>query len=127
MSPTSVSKSDIMLESGGRFCTLIRLKRHLAPRTVGTLLRSLPIQANAHFFGRMLYISTGIDSGLERHKNDFAGGEVAFHPGDGTLCIFLDDTRVQRKMSFIGRIQGDVDVLSSIKSGDPLALSQETG
>ena len=49
---TSVSKINLILEviEGSKFSC--ELKRHLSPRTVGTIIRSLPLKGNAHQIGK---------------------------------------------------------------------------
>lgn len=123
----SVSKAGLILEIRSKFSITIHLKRHLAPRTVGTLLRSLPVEGNAHFLGKMVYFPTHIDSGLERPRDNFDKGDIAFSPADGTVCIFVDSVHTRRKMSPIGTVTGDTNKLIEIKSGDVLVIYQDAG
>ena len=64
MDSGSVSKSQVILEIKGKIKIKCELKRHLSPKTVGKIMRSLPIQGNAHFLGKsIVYFETSIDSG----------------------------------------------------------------
>ena len=72
MTSESVSTINIFLDINGNSRILCQLKRHLSPRTVGLITRSLPISGNVHNIGKsILYIQTKINSGLERKKTDF--------------------------------------------------------
>ena len=89
MSSGSVSKSTLILEIKGKFKLTCDLKRHLSPRTVGFILRALPIDGNAHRLGEsIVYLETSIDSGIERSRREFKKGDVAFLPASGSICFF---------------------------------------
>ena len=79
LSLDSVSKKQLILEIKGKSKILCFLKRHLSPRTVGTIMRSLPLEGHAHMLGKSIaYFETSIDSGIERSKTEFKQGDVAF-------------------------------------------------
>lgn len=102
------------------------LKRHLSPRTVGMILRSLPLQSNAYFLGKhIVYMETPIDSGIERPKKEFKKGDIAFLPSNGSICFFLSDLESNKTMSPIGKIHGDVDLLKDAKPGDVFVLQSD--
>jgi len=65
----SVSAVNLILEINGKSKLLCQLKRHLSPKTVSLISRSLPIQSNAHKMGNsVIYIQTTINSGIERPR-----------------------------------------------------------
>lgn len=128
MSSLSVSKKQIILEIKGKAKIPIDLKRHLAPRTVGTIMRSLPLEGHAHFLGKNIaYFDSAIDSGTERAQKDFKKGEVAFFSSAGSICFFIDDAIPGKIMTPIGKILENVDVLKNVKSGDVFYLYEEIG
>jgi len=128
LSSLSVSKSNLILEIKGKSKITVELKRHLAPRTVGMLLRSLPLDGNAHFLGRsIVYFESAIDSGAERARKDFRKGDVAFYPAGGSICFFVSDASPGKQMSPIGRIVSGIGGFSDAKPGDILSLRQEAG
>lgn len=95
---------------------------------MGVLLRSLPLGGNAHFLGNnIIYLECGLDSGTERARRNFKRGDIAFYPAGSSICFFTADASIQKPMSPIGRITGDMDELKGIKSGDVLSIRQETG
>ena len=81
MDSGTVSRFDVVLKINGGENIPCQLKRHLSPKTVGKIMRSLPIQGNAHFLGKsIVYFETSIDSGIERSRKEFKKGDIAFLP-----------------------------------------------
>ena len=124
----SVSVVNLILEINGKSKLFCQLKRHLSPKTVGLISRSLPIQSNAHKMGNsVIYIQTTIDSGIERTRTEFKKGDIAFMPYEGSICFFFADSSNVKSMSLIGKIVDNVDILKEIKSSDIISLYSETG
>ena len=124
----SVSVVNLILEINGKSKLFCQLKRHLSPKTVGLISRSLPIQSNAHKMGNsVIYIETTIDSGIERQRSEFKKGDIAFMPYEGSICFFFADSSNVKPMSLIGKIVDNVDILKEIKSSDIISLYFETG
>lgn len=127
MSTLSVSKKQLILEIRGKAKISCDLKRHLSPRTVGTIMRSLPLEGHAHLLGKsILYFESNIDSGIERSRTEFKKGDVAFLPSTGSLCFFLHDAVFAKSMTLIGKLAENIDVLNDVKSGDVLCIYEET-
>ena len=127
MSASSVSRKQLILEIRGKAKISCDLKRHLSPRTVGTIMRSLPLEGNAHFLGKsILYFETSVDSGTERARSEFKKGDVAFLSSSGSICFFLNDVVSGKTMTPIGKLRDDIDVLKNVKSGDILCIYEET-
>ena len=123
----SVSKKQLILEIKGKVKIPCDLKRHLSPRTVGTILRSLPLEGNAHLLGQNIsYFETSIDSGIERTRSEFKKGDVAFLPSTGSICFFTNNVESGKTMTPIGKLNGDIDALKYIESGDVLSIYEET-
>ena len=80
MGISSVSKKQLYLEIRTKKTRIAcDLKRHLSPRTVGIIMRRLPIEGHAHALGRsILYFETNLDSGMERARSEFKRGDIAF-------------------------------------------------
>jgi len=124
----SVSAVNLILEINGKSKLFCQLKRHLSPKTVSLISRSLPIQSNAHRMGNsVIYIETTIDSGIERQRSEFKKGDIAFMPYEGSICFFFADSSNVKSMSLIGKIVDNVDILKEIKSSDIISLYSETG
>ena len=123
MSVESVSRKQLILEIKGKEKISCELKRHLSPKTVGTIMRSLPLEGNAHLLGKsIVYFETPVDSGIERAKKDFKRGDIAFLPSEGSICFFTNDASYRKTMTPIGKISENIDYLKNIKSGDILCL-----
>jgi len=124
MSAGSVSKIEINVEIKGKSQLKCELKRHLAPKTVGTITRSLPLEGNAHIMGNsFVYMETKINVGGERQRNQFKKGDVSFMPLTGSICFFLNDTDSTKAMTPIGKITSNADALSNTKSGDVFVIT----
>ena len=90
MSTSSVSRKQLILEIRDKAKISCDLKRHLSPRTVGTIMRSLPIEGHAHQLGQSIYyFETSLDSGIERSRSEFKRGDIAFLPSTGSICFLL--------------------------------------
>jgi len=127
LSTLSVSRKQLILEILGKAKIPCNLKRHLSPRTVGTIMRSLPLEGHAHLLGQsILYFETSIDSGIERARTEFKKGDVAFLPSSGSICFFITDVTSGRTMTPIGKLVDNIDALKEIKSGDVFRIYEET-
>jgi len=128
MSQRSVSKVKIVLKTDDSQFINCELKRHLSPKTVGQITRALPLHGNAHFLGNSaVYFETSIESGIERSKNVFKKGDIAFLPVGKMICFFYADTKVGKTFTPIGRIIENIEKLSNVKSGSELHFYLETG
>ena len=126
MDTSSVSRKQLILEIQGKSKIPCDLKRHLSPRTVGTIMRSLPIEGHAHLLGQsILYFETVINSGIERARTEFKKGDVAFLPSTGSICFFINDAS-GKTMTPIGKLTDNIDALKDVKSGDVFRLYEET-
>ncbi|MGI9567432.1 MAG: cyclophilin-like fold protein [Nitrosopumilus sp.] len=125
---SSVSRKQLILEIRGKNKIKCDLKRHLSPRTVGTIMRSLPLEGHAHMLGQsILYFETVIDSGIERPRSEFKKGDVAFFPSSGSICFFRNNVTSGKKMTPIGKLNENLDALNDVKSGDVFCIYEETG
>jgi hypothetical protein len=127
LSSSSVSRKQLVLEIRGKAKISCDLKRHLSPRTVGTIMRTLPLEGHAHLLGKsILYFETSVDSGIERSRTEFKKGDVTFLPSTGSICFFLNDAVFSKAMTPIGKLSGEINALKDAKSGDVLCIYEET-
>lgn len=127
MSSPSVSRKQIILEIKGKAKIPCDLKRHLSPRTVGTIMRSLPLEGHAHFLGKSIaYFETIVDSGTDKPTKEFKKGDIAFLSSARSICFFIDDASPGKIMTPIGKISENIDALKDVKSGDVFCLYEET-
>jgi hypothetical protein len=128
LSSSSVSKKQLVLEIKGKAKISCDLKRHLSPRTVGTIMRSLPLEGHAHLMGKSIaYFETKIDSGTERARKEFKQGDVAFSSSSGSICFFIADSVPGKSMTPIGKLTENIDALSNLKPGDVFLLYEDFG
>ena len=128
MSPLSVSKKKLILEIKDKIKIPCDLKRHLSPRTVGTIMRSLPLEGHAHLMGKNIaYFETTIDSGTERARKEFKKGDIAFLSSSGSICFFINDSVPGKTLTPIGRLMENVDGLKELEPGDVFLLYEDTG
>ena len=106
MSTSSVSRKQLVLEIRGKAKISCDLKRHLSPRTVGAILRSLPLEGHAHLLGKSIsYFETHVDGGIERSRSEFKKGDIAFLPSARSICFFLNDAIFTKTMTPIGKLE----------------------
>ena len=124
MDSGTVSQFDLILKINGSKDMPCQLKRHLSPRTVGLIMRLLPLNGNAHQMGKsIVYFETNINSGIERKKTDFKRGDIAFLPTEGCICFYVNDVSNGKPMTPIGKIN-EIEKLNVIKPSDILSLSR---
>ena len=127
MTSEFISKVNIFLEINGKSRITCQLKRHLSPRTVGLIVRSMPLTGNAHYIGKsILYMPTKINSGIERKKTDFSKGDIAYLPTNGSICFYLDNISNGQTMTPIGQLVSDFQNLKELKLGDILTIYSGT-
>lgn len=123
----SVSRKQLILEIKGKTKIPLELKRHLSPRTVGIIMRSLPLEGNAHLLGKSIaYFETSLDSGIERARKEFKKGDVAFLSSTGNVCFFINDATPGKTMTPIGKMTDNIDSLKDVKPGDIFTVYEET-
>jgi hypothetical protein len=123
----SVSIINIFLEITGKVKIPCQLKRHLSPRTIGLITRSMPIHDNVHRMNKsVVYVNTNIDSGMERKKTDFKKGDMAYFPTGRSICFFLNDVLDGQPMTPIGKLLSNIENLKDVKTGDIMTLYSET-
>jgi hypothetical protein len=88
----------------------------------------LPLEGNAHLLGNSIsYFETSIESGIDRPRNEFKKGDIAFLPANGSICFFFENTFSTKTMTPIGKIISDSTVLQNIKPGDVILLYTDIG
>jgi len=125
MSAESVSKIDLILSLKEKALLNLELKRHLAPKTVGTIIRSLPVQGNAHMMSSSIaFVDTNLNAGGEKLRNQFKKGDVSFMASNGSICFFLEDVPAAKSMTLIGKVTTNLDALKEVKPGDIFSITQ---
>jgi hypothetical protein len=127
MTSESVSEINVFLEISKNSKVHCQLKRHLSPKTIGLILRALPLSGNSHYMNKsIVYFQTKIDSGIERKKTNFKKGDIAYLPIGGSICFYLDDVLDGQPMTPLGKLSGDFRCLKQLKSDSVLKIYSET-
>ncbi len=119
----SVSRIRLILELKGKGRCECEFARHLAPLTVGSILRALPIEGRAHRYdGSFIYMETGLAIGREKQRDEFKRGDIGFMIANGAVCVFLKDVK---GMMFnpLGKVTSNIEVLDGVSAGDVLLLA----
>ncbi|MCP8312049.1 MAG: hypothetical protein L6M37_03735 [Candidatus Methylarchaceae archaeon HK02M1] len=120
---TSASKLNIKIEVHGKGKAEGEVFRHLAPITLNSLLRKMPLQGRAiKFKNRLIYVVLGIISGKEKARKKFQKGDIGFLSSNGALCFFIEDCEVAMPITYIGKVTSGLDVLIKAGAGDVISI-----
>jgi hypothetical protein len=118
----SVSRVKLVLEVIGKGICECELARHLAPFTVGTLLRSLPVEGRVQRLeNKCIYFETGLQIGTEKQRTSYKRGDIAFMIANGSICVFLRDAS-NLGLNPIGKMISNMELIENSTPGDVLVL-----
>jgi hypothetical protein len=100
------------------------LVRFLAPRTIDTLVRKLPIEGRAALWKEEVYFETPIKMGEEKAKGTVEKGTIAFWPMGSAICIFYGESQPYSPVSILGVITKNLELFSSVKSGTKIRVEK---
>jgi len=101
--------------------------RFLAPRTVDTLVRKLPIEGRAALWKEEVYFEIPVKMGEEKAKPVVETGTIAFWPMGGAICIFYGQSQPYSPVSILGKITKNLELFKQIKSGTTIKVEQLVG
>ena len=93
------------------------LVRFMAPRTVDTIVRKLPVEGRAALWKEEVYFEIPVKLGEEKAKPTVETGTLAFWPMGSALCIFYGKSQPYSPVSILGKITKNLDVFTQVKSG----------
>lgn len=93
------------------------LVRHLAPRTVDAITKTLPFEGRAALWKEEVYFEIPVTMGDEKAKPEVEKGTIAYWPMGRALCIFYDESQPYSPVNIIGKITENLEIFASIKSG----------
>jgi uncharacterized protein len=103
---------------------LAELVRHLAPLTTGAILKSLPLQDRVHRYAdNFVYIETRLMIGAEKQKTQFHRGDIAYLTSNSSICVFVQDAKVQ-PMNSIGIVTSNLEIIESSRPGDVMIVKE---
>jgi len=119
-----VSRIPILLSINNVIDIEGELVRHLSPLTIKKILSCLPIsQLVINFQNKYIQINIELNTGIEKPKNIFKKGDIAFSPISNSICIFLNDYYHNNQLNHIGFVKNDdLEKLKKTKAGDILNI-----
>ena len=98
------------------------LVRFLAPRTVDTIVRKLPVEGRAALWKEEVYFEIPIKMGEEKAKPTVETGTIAFWPMGSALCVFYGKSQPYSPVSILGKITSNLELFKQVKSGITLKV-----
>jgi hypothetical protein len=98
------------------------LIRHLAPRTVNTIAKKLPIEGRAALWKEEVYFEIPVKMGEEKPKPKVEKGDIAFWPMGNSLCIFYGESQPYSPVSILGKVTKNLELFVRVKSGAVIRL-----
>ena len=93
------------------------LVRFLAPRTIDTIVRKLPIEGRAALWKEEVYFEIPIKMGEEKAKPTVEEGTIAFWPMGSALCVFYGKSQPYSPVSILGKVTSNLEIFKQVKSG----------
>jgi hypothetical protein len=100
------------------------LVRFLAPRTVDTVVRKLPIEGRGALWKEEVYFETPIKMGEEKAKSTVEKGTIAFWPMGSAVCIFFGESQPYSPVSILGEVTKNLELFSRVKSGTKIRVEK---
>jgi hypothetical protein len=98
--------------------------RFLAPRSVDTLVRKLPIEGRAALWKEEVYFEIPVKMGEEKAKPTVETGTIAFWPMGGALCVFYGQSQPYSPVSILGKVTKNLELFKQVKSGTRIRVEQ---
>ncbi len=98
------------------------LVRFLAPRTIDTIVRKLPVEGRAALYKEEVYFEIPIKMGEEKAKTTVETGTIAFWPMDSALCVFYGKSQPYSPVSILGKVTSNLELFKQVKSGSTIKV-----
>lgn len=93
------------------------LVRFLAPRTIDTIVRKLPVEGRAALWKEEVYFEIPVKIGEEKAKPTVETGDIAFWPMGSALCVFYGQSQPYSSVNILGKINKNLELFKQVKSG----------
>jgi hypothetical protein len=100
------------------------LIRFLAPRTVDTIVRKLPVEGRAALWKEEVYFEIPVKIGEEKAKPAVETGTIAFWPMGSALCIFYGQSQPYSPVNILGKVTKNLELFKQAKSGATIKVEQ---
>jgi hypothetical protein len=91
--------------------------RFMAPRTVDTIVRRLPVEGRAALWKEEVYFEIPVKMGEEKAKATVETGTIAFWPMGSALCVFYGQSQPYSPVNILGKITKNLELFEQVKSG----------
>ena len=119
----STSKIEIRIIVAGKGESKAEIFRHFAPITVNKMTNKMPLHGRVNRLNNnTVCILAEIVVGTEKGRTKFTQGDIALLPLNGSICIFLKDSKSIRPMNLIGKIVLNLEILESSGRGDTITI-----
>ncbi len=98
------------------------LVRFLAPRTIDTIVRKLPLEGRAALWKEEIYFEIPVKMGEEKAKPAVETGTIAFWPMGSALCVFYGTSQPYSPVSILGKITKNLELFKQVKSGTTIKI-----
>lgn len=98
------------------------LVRFLAPRTVDTIVRKLPLEGRAALWKEEVYFEIPVKIGEEKAKPSVEVGTIAFWPMGSALCVFYGQSQPYSQVNILGKITKNLEFFKKVKSGTTIKV-----
>jgi uncharacterized protein len=102
------------------------LVRFLAPRTIDTIVRKLPLEGRAALYKEEIYFEIPIKMGEEKAKSTVEEGTIAFWPMGSAICVFYGKSQPYSPVSILGKVTSNLELFKQIKSGLTIKVQLST-
>lgn len=93
------------------------LVRFLAPRTIDTIIRKLPVEGRAALWKEEVYFEIPVKIGEEKAKPTVETGAIAFWPMGSALCVFYGQSQPYSSVNILGKVTKNLELFKQVKSG----------
>jgi hypothetical protein len=100
------------------------LIRFLAPRTVESLLRAMPLEGRAAIWNEKVYFETPVKLGSEKAKSKVEKGAIAYWPLSSAICVFYGSKQPYSPVNVIGRIIQNLELFANTRPGSKITMER---
>ena len=124
MSKESITRIPIKFVIGDLGQAEGELIRHLAPRTVSAITKTLPLEGRVALWKEEVYFEIPVKMGDEKAKPIVEKGTIAYWPIGNALCIFFGNTQPYSPVNIVGTMTNNLELFAQIKSGTRIKVEK---
>ncbi len=98
------------------------LVRFLAPRSIESIVRKLPLEGRAALWKEEVYFEVSLKMGEEKAKPTVETGTIAFWPMGSAICVFYGQSQPYSPVSILGKVTQNLEIFKQIKSGTRIRI-----